>query len=89
MQMVQVFSFQKNDKLSLEEQLAGITKPSTQYGRMMDCLVVELIHAGSSQAKWRVERLWNTLHDRLRTENGIKLYLYQIQIIKASNLTIL
>ena len=35
---------------------------------MMDYLGVELIHAGSSQAKGRIERLWNTLHDRLRTE---------------------
>ena len=60
--------FPKNDKLTLEEQLAGITKPSTQYGRIMDYLGVELIHAGSSQSKGRVERLWNTLHDRLRTE---------------------
>ena len=60
--------FPKDNKLTLEEQLAGITKPSTQYGRMMDYLGVELIHAGSSQAKGRIERLWNTLHDRLRTE---------------------
>ena len=60
--------FPKDDKLTIEEQLAGITKPSTQFGRMMDKLGVELIHAGSSQAKGRVERLWNTLHDRLRTE---------------------
>ena len=34
----------------------------------MKFLGVDLIHAGSSQAKGRVERLWNTLHDRLRTE---------------------
>ena len=60
--------FPKDNKLTLEEQLAGITKPSTQYGKMMDYLGVELIHAGSSQAKGRVERLWNTLHDRLKTE---------------------
>ena len=60
--------FPKNDILSIEEQLAGITKPLTHYGRMMEKLGVELIHAGSSQAKGRVERLWNTLHDRLRTE---------------------
>ena len=60
--------FPKENKLTLEEQLAGITKPSTQYGKMMDYLGVELIHAGSSQAKGRVERLWNTLHDRLKTE---------------------
>lgn len=60
--------FPKDDKLTLEEQLAGFTKPTTQYGRMMDFLGVDLIHAGSSQAKGRIERLWNTLHDRLRTE---------------------
>ena len=34
----------------------------------MDELNIKLIHAGSSQAKGRVERLWNTLHDRLKTE---------------------
>lgn len=60
--------FPTNDKLSIEEQLAGITEPTTQYGRMMKTLGVDLIHAGSSQAKGRIERLWNTLHDRLRTE---------------------
>ena len=60
--------FPKDDKLTLEEQLAGITEPTTQYGRMMQFLGVDLIHAGSSQAKGRIERLWDTLHDRLRTE---------------------
>ena len=48
--------------------MAGVTEPTTQYGRMMKYLGVDLIHAGSSQAKGRIERLWNTLHDRLRTE---------------------
>lgn len=60
--------FPKDNKLTLEEQLAGVTEPTTQYSRMMKYLGVNLIHAGSSQAKGRVERLWNTLHDRLRTE---------------------
>lgn len=60
--------FPKDKELTIEEQLAGITKPSTQYGRMMDELNIKLIHACSSQAKGRVERLWNTLHDRLKTE---------------------
>lgn len=60
--------FPKDKELTIEEQLAGITEPSTQYGRMMSKLNVKLIHASSSQAKGRVERLWNTLHDRLRTE---------------------
>ena len=73
--------FPKDNKLTLEEQLAGITKPSTQYGRMMDFLGVELIHAGSSQAKGRVERLWNTLHDRLRTE----FRRHKIKTIEAAN----
>ena len=73
--------FSKDNKLTLEEQLAGITKPTTQYGRMMDFLGVELIHAGSSQAKGRVERLWNTLHDRLRTE----FRRHKIKTIEAAN----
>ena len=60
--------FATNNKITIDEQLAGITKPSTQYGKMMEFLGVNLIHAKSSQAKGRVERLWNTLHDRLRTE---------------------
>ena len=60
--------FPKDDKLTLEEQLVGITEPTTQYGRMMKFLGVDLIPAGSSQAKGRIERLWDTLHDRLRTE---------------------
>lgn len=60
--------FPKDKELTIEEQLAGITEPTTQYSRMMEELGVDLIRAGSSQAKGRVERLWNTLHDRLRTE---------------------
>ena len=60
--------FPKDKELTIEEQLAGITEPTTQYGRMMKALGVDLIRAGSSQAKGRIERLWNTLHDRLRTE---------------------
>ena len=47
----------------------------------MDFLGVELIHAGSSQAKGRVERLWNTLHDRLRTE----FRRHKIKTIEAAN----
>lgn len=60
--------FSKDKELTIEEQLAGLTKTTTQYGRMMEELNIKLIHAGSSQAKGRVERLWNTLHYRLRTE---------------------
>ena len=52
----------------LEEELEGVEEANTQYGKIMDELGITLIHAGSSQAKGRIERLWNTLHDRLITE---------------------
>ena len=62
------FPVNNKDEVSIEDQLNGIVEPTTQYGKIMDELGVTLIHAHSSQAKGRVERLWNTLHDRLRTE---------------------
>ena len=73
--------FPRDNKLSIEEQLAGITEPSTQFARMMKFLGVDIIRAGSSQAKGRIERLWNTLHDRLRTE----FRLHNITNIDAAN----
>jgi transposase len=54
-------------RLSLEEQLAAQREP-TQFGRLLDELGVELIHALSPQAKGRVERLWGTFQDRLASE---------------------
>ena len=63
-----IFFTTKKDKLTLDEQLSGIEEPNTQFGKIMNELGIHLIHAGSSQAKGRIERLWNTLHDRLITE---------------------
>ena len=63
-----IFFPTQKDKLTLEEQLSGIEKNNTQFGKIMESLGIHLIHAGSSQAKGRIERLWNTLHDRLITE---------------------
>lgn len=63
-----IFFTTKKDKLTLHEQLSGVEEPNTQFGKIMDELGIHLIHAGSSQAKGRIERLWNTLHDRLITE---------------------
>ena len=54
-------------KLSLEEQLAAQREP-TQFGRLLNELGVQLIHALSPQAKGRVERLWGTFQDRLASE---------------------
>jgi len=63
-----IFFSNKKEELTIQEELDGIEDKNTQYGRIMDFLGVTLIHAHSSQAKGRIERLWNTLHDRLITE---------------------
>ncbi len=55
-------------KFSVEEQLMGIEEKQTQYGSIMNELGITLIHAHSSQAKGRIERLWGTLQSRLITE---------------------
>jgi transposase len=52
---------------TLEEQLAGQT-PMSQLQRVMAELGIESIAAQSPQAKGRIERLWETLQDRLTKE---------------------
>jgi len=52
---------------TLEEQLAG-QPPMSQVQRVMAELGIESIAAYSPQAKERIERLWNTLQDRLTKE---------------------
>ncbi len=52
---------------TVEEQLAGV-KPTSQFGRALGDLGVELIPAHSPQAKGRIERLFKTLQDRLIKE---------------------
>lgn len=58
----------KENVLTIEEQLRGVTKSVTQFGRIMDELGVEMFPASSPQAKGRIERLWETLQSRLITE---------------------
>lgn len=65
---------------TVEEQLAGTT-PTSQFGRALGELGVELIAAHSPQAKGRVERLFKTLQDRLVKE----LRLAGIATIEAAN----
>lgn len=65
---------------TVEEQLAGTT-PTSQFGRALGELGVELIAAHSPQAKGRVERLFKTLPDRLVKE----LRLAGIATIEAAN----
>jgi len=56
--------FQTPAKATLEQELAG-ELPRSQFGRLTDELSIELISAHSPQAKGRVERLFETLQDRL------------------------
>ena len=51
-------------KASLAEQLAG-KEPKSQFERVLDELGIKLIPAHSPQAKGRIERLFDTLQDRL------------------------
>jgi transposase len=65
----------KKAKVTIEDQLEGKTEPYTQFSAAMDSLGVNMIAAGSPEAKGRIERLWGTLQDRLTVEfglNGIK-----------------
>lgn len=52
---------------TIEEQLAG-AEPTSQFGRALGELGVELIPAHSPQAKGRIERLFKTFQDRLVKE---------------------
>jgi transposase len=56
--------FQSPKKPTLEEQLAG-KQPRSQFGRALDELHIRIIPAYSAPAKGRVERLFQTLQDRL------------------------
>jgi hypothetical protein len=67
-------ALKRNDDFwSLEEELAGRQEP-TQVGLALEALGIEAIFANSPQAKGRVEKLFETLQDRLVPElklNGI------------------
>lgn len=60
------------DKISIEDQLAGVTVNDTQFGRAVSELGITLIPARSPQAKGRIERLWETLQSRLPVEFAIR-----------------
>jgi transposase len=65
----------KEENWTVEEQLAGHPLDKTQFGLIASQLDINLIPAGSPQAKGRVERLWGTLQGRLPVWfalNGIK-----------------
>jgi transposase len=60
-------TYKSNGKLSIEDELNNMA-PLSQYARALKELEVEVIYAGSAQAKGRVERLFKTFQDRLVKE---------------------
>ncbi|MEO7862321.1 MAG: ISNCY family transposase [Nitrospirales bacterium] len=65
---------------TVDEQLVGV-KPTSQFGRALDELGVELIPAHSPQAKGRVERLFKTFQDRVIKE----MRLADVSTLDAAN----
>lgn len=57
-----------NEKLTVEQELAGEIKALSNFGKAMAELHIEHIKAVTPQAKGRIERLWKTLQDRLVIE---------------------
>ncbi|GIP36717.1 ISNCY family transposase [Paenibacillus sp. J2TS4] len=70
-----------NEKLTVEQELAGESKPLSNFGKAMAELGIEHIQALSPQAKGRIERLWVTFQDRL----VIELRLLGITTMEAAN----
>jgi len=55
---------------TLAEQVQGHQDP-THFGRMLQALSIGFIRAHSPQAKGRIERLWDTLQDRLTADAAL------------------
>lgn len=64
-------TYKSTGKPTIEDELNG-TEPVSEFGRALKELGVQLIHAHSPQAKGRVERLFNTLQDRLIKEMRLR-----------------
>ena len=76
-----IFKAPSNARLTIYDELEGKTLAYTQFSRAMQELSVGMIYAYSPQAKGRIERLWETLQDRLVLE----LRLAGVKSIKEAN----
>ena len=65
-------TYKSNRRLTIEEELAGVSQPMSQFERALDELGVKVIHAHSPQAKGRIERLFGVLQDRLVKEMRLR-----------------
>jgi len=61
-------TYKSTGRLTVEQELAGVKEPLSQFERALEELGVEVIHAGSPQAKGRIERLFGVLQDRFIKE---------------------
>ena len=65
-------TYKSSRRLTVEEELAGVSQPMSQFERALDELGVKAIHAHSPQAKGRIERLFGVLQDRLVKEMRLR-----------------
>lgn len=70
-----------NEKLSIDQELDGEQIPLSNFGKAMAELQIEHIKVNTPQAKGRIERLWQTLQDRLPVE----LRLLGVRTIQEAN----
>jgi transposase len=70
-----------NEKLTIDEELNGEEIPLSNFGKALVELRIEHIKANTPQAKGRIERLWETLQDRLPVE----LRLLNVKDIEEAN----
>jgi transposase len=68
-------------ELTVEEQLLGVEESMSQFKAAAEKLGIKIIHAYSPQAKGRIERLFETLQDRLVKE----MRLHDISNVKQAN----
>ena len=64
-------TYKSTQKPSLEDDLNNLA-PLSQFGRALEELGVNIIYAGSPQAKGRIERLFKTFQNRLIKEMRLK-----------------
>lgn len=77
-------AFQRNDKHWSEEELLAGQQSLTQLGQVMEELGIAQIAALTPQAKGRIERLWRTFQDRLRSE----LRLAKAKTVEQANMVL-
>jgi flagellin-specific chaperone FliS len=65
-------TYKSNKALTIEEELSGEEEALSKFGKILRELEVKLIYADSPQAKGRIERLFETLQDRLVKEMRLR-----------------